>query len=414
MTIDQVMIFVGMASSCLEYQALVHNSSNIVNEIQHSVNTLSDKCLEKALVTEETSRKILEQDSTSADKARRLLNNVKTAIKSKPELFEEFVTILKEDQSHECLGETLRIELQDLKDRKVHTQYEATPPPKQGPEENIAPNEVDYSTFDSRPICSSIEETQQVYAKRKAPTPIDYAMKDLTNAMENLKFAKLDDKEREARLRVLKKELRGATKENAQLKEDISRYIQTISELKRLLEEKEEALRKLENKVAVVEKRKHELVQEEGELHKRIACLHIQNSEQSMQIQQILAEKTTLQCNLNMVVGFLRESEDESKQLHALEEKYASACEKHEEILTELGHEQNTSRHMYSMFQDQIRRNRVITLSTLCFAAVVVLVFATVIILFAYCLEDTVNHNTRQCTRTVLNIATEYYNHFWN
>lgn len=401
-----------MASS-LEYQALVNNSHNIVNKIQHSVNTLSDKCLGKAIVTDETSRKILEQNSTCANKARILLNNVKTAVLSKPELFDKFVTILEEDQSHEDLGELLRTELQDLKNRKVHTHLadEATPPPKQ---ENVSPDEEDYSSF--KPTCSSIEETQQVSSvrKRKAPDPIEYAMKDITNAMENLRFANLDAKEREARLNALKKELRDVKNENAQLKEEITGYNQTITYLNMLLEEKEKALQKLEKKAAAAEKRTYELVQEKGELYERFACLHIQNSEQSIEIQQLLAEKDTLQCNLNEVVGFLRESEDDCKELHALEKIYETACKNHEEVLEELRHEENTSRHMYSMFQDQMRRNKRIIRSALCFIAVVVIIFGAVIILFAYCLEDTINHNIKQCTRTVINIAAEFYGQFWN
>lgn len=102
----------------------------------------------------------------------------------------------------------------------------------------------------------------------------------------------------------------------------------------------------------------------------------------------------------------LRESKDECKELHTLEKMYEAACEEHEEVVKEL---EKTSRHMHSMFQDQIWRDKVINQSALCFTAVIVVVFGIIIILFAYCLEDKVNHNVKQCTRTVMNIAVEFY-----
>jgi hypothetical protein len=83
------------------------------------VHTISDKCLGKALISKDTSNKILEKGGlTSADKARFLLNNIEATVTRKPELFDTVVTILRKDKSNEHIADALTTEVQDLKNRE--------------------------------------------------------------------------------------------------------------------------------------------------------------------------------------------------------------------------------------------------------------------------------------------------------
>lgn len=393
-----------MASSSVESQALVNKRHELVTIIQHSVKMMSDKCLGKRLISRETSNKILEKDSINAEKARLLLKNIEDTVT--PKLFEEFVTILEEEESHENLAETLRMELQDIKDRRVRTQSysESTLSPEK---ENELPNKADHPNFDATVPC--VEESIR---KRKAPGRIDYAMKDLNNVMENLKFAKLDGKEREAKLNEVKKKLRNVKNENAGLKEKIRTHSETINKLTGLLEKKDEALKGtiplLENKLAKAQKKNYEAIKESGRLMEQLTYLLKYNSDASKQIEELLADKQALQCNLNGVEYLLHEAEAKSRESNALEANYETVCQQLEDIKEELGQEQNTSRHMYNMSQDQIRKTERVHKCGYCFIIAVVLIFAAVIITFSYCLEDKLNYNIKQCTRTVLNTALEY------
>ena len=67
---------------------------------------------------------------------------------------------------------------------------------------------------------------------------------------------------------------------------------------------------------------------------------------------------------------------------------------------------------MHNMFEDQRIKTEAWHRNAYCFIIAVVLIFAAVIVTFSYCLEDEVNHNIKQCTRTAINIAVEYVDYY--
>lgn len=194
-----------MAAISLEPQALASKQYELVTTIKHSVTTIADKCLGEGLISQETSSKISETDSTNADKARLLLDNLKATVTGTPESFYTFVTILDEEKSHKNIVEILTNEVQTLRKRRDEAKLLL----------GYSSKENEQGGKDPTPFVATTvphEEGQQ------APRAIDYAMRDATNLMENLKFVKLDETKREAQLTAVKQELKDAKKEKLNAK----------------------------------------------------------------------------------------------------------------------------------------------------------------------------------------------------
>lgn len=178
------------------------------------------------------------------------------------------------------------------------------------------------------------------------------------------------------------------------LKEDKRTYTEAINTLDNRLREKEAALKDeiplLENKLAASEKQRYEAIKKNGELTEQVDYLLTHNSELCDEAQQLLDEKQTIKHELEEVMALLHEAEERSQKLDMVEANYEHVCEELHEVSEELEREQDTSKHMYNMFQDQIRRNQNRYCCALCPVVIVVLTFGIVIMAFAYCLEDPV------------------------
>ena len=279
------------------------------------------------MIAEETSLQISELGSTKASKARILLTNVTTTITEKPGLFETFVTILEEESEH--LAKILRTEV-----RVCAQSYNESG-------NGDTQNEAFVVT------ASCIEERQQLpLSKRKPPTPADPTRRELKNAMENLYFAKLESMEKEARLHELKKKLKCVKKENVELKEEKRTYIRTIDKLTGLLEKKEEDLKYripiLENKLAETERKKYEAIKERGQLIKQVSYLHKCITNEEEHIEELLAQKQSMEHDLHVMVNLLQEADAKSQEFNTLEANYETMCQQLEDITEEFGQEQCT------------------------------------------------------------------------
>lgn len=103
--------------SHLEHRAFNNMIPVLVHVIQYSVGAISDECLARRLVGEDTYSSILEKEDTSANKARLLLTNISTDISLKASRFGDFADILEDIESCSELAQALRDELRDLQDR---------------------------------------------------------------------------------------------------------------------------------------------------------------------------------------------------------------------------------------------------------------------------------------------------------
>lgn len=397
----------------LENKAILNNLRDLVNGIQHTVTTISVKCLQNNLITQDTYDYTLQVNTTNAENARLLLENIRSNVERKPSLFKVFVTILEEEPAHEDIGESLRAEFHRLRQQEIELHNEAG---------NSAES-------DDASMVTGVEETQQQKQVRRRTistpilttptTPIGHAMKDLKNAIESLQFANLEQKVREAkiqeceatieeketRINHLKIQIGQFKQENIQLQEETIKYTATNHELGHLLTEKREKIHQLESRLSEKEKQKHKADKQTGKLKEQVTKLHTDNSDLLGQIYRLYTDIRDIEHRREEVQNLLSEAEKESAEFDRLEAFYEAQCEQLEERLR---HEQETCQYIHSTFQEKIRTMIKVHRSAVCFLLAVVVVFAIIIITFGYCLEDTVNRNIKQCAKTVLSKVMEF------
>ena len=68
----------------------------LVIGIKASISTVCDECLSRSLISEELYESLLQLNASDADKARRVLLNVKQVVALHEEKFQEFVEVLRE------------------------------------------------------------------------------------------------------------------------------------------------------------------------------------------------------------------------------------------------------------------------------------------------------------------------------
>ena len=68
----------------------------LVTGIKASISTVCDECLSRSLISEDLYESLLQLNASDADKARRVLLNVKQVIALREEKFQEFVEVLRE------------------------------------------------------------------------------------------------------------------------------------------------------------------------------------------------------------------------------------------------------------------------------------------------------------------------------
>ena len=385
----------------LESQALVSKQHELVTTIQHSVTTIADKCLGKGLISQETSSKISEINSINLDKARLLLENLKATVIGTPTSLSTFITILEEEKSHKNIVEILTNEVQALKNRT---------------EAKLSSGHSSKETGFVATTVPCVEERQQLSScKRKSPGHIDYALKDLGNVMEKLQFAKLDETETKAKLTAAKQELKDVKEEKAESEKEKRLLNETIEDLKKTIgdltetiegvkREKDEAVKR----IAKAQKKNYEDIKEKEQLTEQlsVSCKNI--SGMTEQIEKLLTKQQTMEQDLHEMENFRKEADADLQEFDMLEAKYENMCQQVQDVMKELRQEKNIALLMYNMSEDQRIKTEARHRYAYCFIIAVVLIFAVVICVFSYCLEDEANHNIKQCTQTAINIAVEY------
>ena len=320
------------------HQVITNKWPELVQRIKHSADTIADNCRAKGLISEETSAKITDITKNS-DKARLLLNNVLTTIRAKPHLFEAFMGILEEDISHEDLVKSLR------------TGFEKTP----------------------------IEESGLKDTALVKPEPGNgFTDSAFLNMLQNLHFANLDRKGREAEIRDLKKKIEDTNKENAELKKENDSYAQTLRKLVSIHADNNKKLEEKTQQLAEMEKKRNKAVKKRKEVEKSL-----QN--QSEEISQLERENERMHQDLIKMESLQQEVKANSRELDQLTAIYEQQRQRLLEIEEEVCKEQRGNQ--------RCRYGFTVIL-------VVVVLFAAML---GYCLEDEENHNMKQCMQTMLN-----------
>lgn len=78
----------------MECQVLLEYHDKLVTGLQNTITSLSAACYSQYLISEDTYRAVLELNLTNADKAMKVLLNVKETIEQKVDMFAEFVHVL--------------------------------------------------------------------------------------------------------------------------------------------------------------------------------------------------------------------------------------------------------------------------------------------------------------------------------
>ena len=108
--------------------------SDLVTAIQSCTLSVTNRCLSKQLITEETQKKILNCSTTPEEKATNLLNAVRECMKHQRECFDRFLEILERDQIFGDLIASLKAALE----RKVTAECTDT---ERGSAEQILPQQ---------------------------------------------------------------------------------------------------------------------------------------------------------------------------------------------------------------------------------------------------------------------------------
>jgi chromosome segregation ATPase len=187
----------------------------------------------------------------------------------------------------------------------------------------------------------------------------------------------------------------------------------------------------LEDRVAAVERENYKILKRKGKMDEQLTYLLQHISDQSKETEKLLTEKQTLQNDLNDLKKFFHETKEELEKFRLQEVKYERVCQQLQGVQEELQQEQDTSQQSYDknrLHPNKLRKsydknrthqamealrqkqNTSQYMYNMCGYCIVAVVFSLVAIIFtfSYCLEDEVNHNIKQCTRAVLDIATDY------
>ncbi len=105
-----------------EYIAFNSKYSTIVTAVAPLIDTVSSQCVEKALICEETDQKVTELNKPNSAKARMVLSEVKSKIKSESRNFYVFLEVLNENLTCQGLAKELEEELDILTERSQKDQ----------------------------------------------------------------------------------------------------------------------------------------------------------------------------------------------------------------------------------------------------------------------------------------------------
>ena len=149
--------------------------------------------------------------------------------------------------------------------------------------------------------------------------------------MENIYFAKIDSIEEEVELHELKKKLEAVKKETVELEEEKRTYIQTIDKLTALIERKDEDLKCwipiLEDKLVETEKKRYEAIKERRQLTEQVTYLLKCISDEIEQVEELLAEKQTMERDLHAMTNLLQEADTKLQEFSGLEASYETMCQ---------------------------------------------------------------------------------------
>lgn len=261
---------------------------------------------------------------------------------------------------------------------------------------------------------TSIRKRNVVYdasmATKRRP---DYDVEELKEILEKLHFSKLDNIEKASQVNALTKRMKAVEEENTELKNEKKKYNETLCNLKKKLEELNPKLNlkipELKSKLAKIERQKYEEVIKGKNLEAKVQFLENVNSDLSHAIKELLTDKNVLLLDLQQMQNLYRETDERSKKCDDVKAKYDAMRKELQDVTDKLNQEQDTSLHMYNMFQNERRRHLMYRCCGYCLILVVVILFAIVIIAFGYCLEDSANRNVKQCIQRVVSNIIEYF-----
>lgn len=86
----------------------------LVIGLQNTINSVSSSCYSHYLISEDTLKAVLELNLTNADKATKVLLNVKQTIEQKKDMFGKFISILDNFESCQHLAEEITGKVETL------------------------------------------------------------------------------------------------------------------------------------------------------------------------------------------------------------------------------------------------------------------------------------------------------------
>ena len=126
------LIFIMAASTTAEADTLKAFIPDLVTAICDCVQSVSDQCLAKGLISETTHRQVLESRGTSKEQARTLVLSVQNSTKTDGGCFEVFLDILNEMLPYRVKEKLLSEMRKDLADHSGASIYKALIPASQG------------------------------------------------------------------------------------------------------------------------------------------------------------------------------------------------------------------------------------------------------------------------------------------
>ena len=390
--------------------------SELKREIKFCIHFISDECLSKGLITQETHTEIYDLESKDKQ-AKVLLDNVSTSIRRNSDSFEQFATILESKGYTNQLGNKIREKRRHLsEDREASEDSSETSGTESGDEKLAEPDYFQEELTNQATLPTSVQETEQYEksklrkrklvssypsVKRNSATELlyDSAITDARRAIEALQYAKLDHEEKEAQVRALKKDMRCVTKENIALKKEKKQYSDTLQQLEELWKENDEKLKKrideLETKLSEAEQQKYNEVRMKEGFESLVEYVLKEKSELSSDIQRIVQEKRDLQRDLDKVHALHSETKQRCSELEDIKTGYEELCG---ELQIEVQLEHDASKIIHTEAQDRWRSFLKCLCRAACVIVTVVLIMFGVLVSMAYCLEDAENRNIRQCT----------------
>ena len=97
---------------------LLEYHERLVIGLQSTISSVSASCYSHYLISEDTHRAVLELNLTNADKAIKLLLNVKQTIEQRKDMFQEFIAVLDDFESCRHLVEGITNKMETLLEGK--------------------------------------------------------------------------------------------------------------------------------------------------------------------------------------------------------------------------------------------------------------------------------------------------------